>query len=610
MIITESIPSTLTRLNNKIAEQTRTDDGAWSFLVRRIIRGDEVKLLCFGDSLTQGEGVTKGVYDYPAQLGDILSNAYKFSNVTVVNKGVSGNDAVQMLARFETDVVAENPDGIIIMAGMNDIRKPEYEPNRYAENMSELFTRARAEGYAILSLGITQRWRTNNNGYDYAQPFRDALERVVETFNIKYIDMYKKISGIVNAKNGFCTQDITYDGVHYTEMGYRQIAGAVFSFAMSGGDIARKVGENIEPFGGHLVLPADNTLWEYRDGYNAINNSRLLFKKDNTSAPMTLMLWVDDYVFCDLVGYVSRQENQLSTATRVICANRAMSDTLPITDNTISINGFFDKTVFGAPLVLETLQAGWNSIQINLADAGTEFYIDGFAIRERQDGVDRIFNERTQAGVRETYYETQNTDADTKISVSGVGGVLVDGANRKIGVMEHSANYPDYYAFYMQLNHSATTTIKIGRELTDNNIYGFFYELVISAGDNAGELKAQMFLVYRDDSRKMTSEYVFTSTDMETRRLSIGQSGRRVNVYLRGFGLIADSDMVIGISDINLSVTGGDVYISELFRYPKNVGGVPVPTAPLNGERYVDIVNKQNVVAMGGDLYASTMVAI
>ena len=77
-----------------------------------------VKLVCFGDSLTAGYGAGgPGVEDreksYPAYL-------QKKVNITVINKGVSGDTTAQGLARIDADVISEDPQIVIVELGAND----------------------------------------------------------------------------------------------------------------------------------------------------------------------------------------------------------------------------------------------------------------------------------------------------------------------------------------------------------------------------------------------------------------------------------------------------------------------------------------------------------
>lgn len=73
-----------------------------------------MKIICLGDSLTYGYGVARAV-TWTALLSDGADGP------EVVNRGISGDTTGGMLARLETDVLAEKSDLVLLMGGSNDI---------------------------------------------------------------------------------------------------------------------------------------------------------------------------------------------------------------------------------------------------------------------------------------------------------------------------------------------------------------------------------------------------------------------------------------------------------------------------------------------------------
>ncbi|WP_289137135.1 GDSL-type esterase/lipase family protein [uncultured Brevibacillus sp.] len=71
------------------------------------------KLVCLGDSLTEGFGVKK-VAAWPALLQTELG-------IEVINKGISGDTTAGMLGRFYPEVIMQNPSHVLIMGGGNDM---------------------------------------------------------------------------------------------------------------------------------------------------------------------------------------------------------------------------------------------------------------------------------------------------------------------------------------------------------------------------------------------------------------------------------------------------------------------------------------------------------
>lgn len=79
-----------------------------------------LKIVAFGDSLTSGHGLDKQ-NAFPAQLEARLKDE-GYTNITVVNKGISGDTTVGGIKRIQS-VLDESPDIVILELGINDAFK-------------------------------------------------------------------------------------------------------------------------------------------------------------------------------------------------------------------------------------------------------------------------------------------------------------------------------------------------------------------------------------------------------------------------------------------------------------------------------------------------------
>ncbi len=88
------------------------------------------KLLFIGDSVTdcgRQQPVGEGIFDenygngYVNIVRALLAVDYVDMNIRPVNMGISGNNVLDLKARWETDVLAQNPDWVSVMIGINDI---------------------------------------------------------------------------------------------------------------------------------------------------------------------------------------------------------------------------------------------------------------------------------------------------------------------------------------------------------------------------------------------------------------------------------------------------------------------------------------------------------
>src|SRR5882757_882951 len=94
-----SAAADLARLNRPLAR-----------LAHRIAVGDPIKIVAFGSSSTAGAGASSPDTAYPARLAVELRTLLPGHAITVVNRGISGEEVVDMLKRLDTDVLAEKPD--------------------------------------------------------------------------------------------------------------------------------------------------------------------------------------------------------------------------------------------------------------------------------------------------------------------------------------------------------------------------------------------------------------------------------------------------------------------------------------------------------------------
>ncbi len=85
-----------------------------------LFHGRPITIVALGSSSTAGAGATAPDQTYPAQLAADLREAWPNGQVMVLNKGVSGQLVDQVLARIDTDVIAEHPTLVIWQVGTNE----------------------------------------------------------------------------------------------------------------------------------------------------------------------------------------------------------------------------------------------------------------------------------------------------------------------------------------------------------------------------------------------------------------------------------------------------------------------------------------------------------
>jgi len=108
----------------------------------------ELRIIAFGSSSTAGSGTSNPAHAYPALLQARLQ-AVLGPGVTVVNHGVGGEDADNMLARLDRDVIAERPQIVIWQVGANATMR-RMDPDRFAGFVRDGIARLRRAGIEVV----------------------------------------------------------------------------------------------------------------------------------------------------------------------------------------------------------------------------------------------------------------------------------------------------------------------------------------------------------------------------------------------------------------------------------------------------------------------------
>ncbi len=92
-----------------------------SHLGQKLAAGDPVTIVAIGSSSTAGAGASSPAHSYPSQLGVELKQHFPAASITVLNRGVNGEEAADMLKRFDQAVLAAKPDLVLWQLGTNSV---------------------------------------------------------------------------------------------------------------------------------------------------------------------------------------------------------------------------------------------------------------------------------------------------------------------------------------------------------------------------------------------------------------------------------------------------------------------------------------------------------
>ena len=101
-------------------ELTRLDH-ALPRTARRLVAREPLTIVAIGSSSTAGAGASSPDASYPSRLAVELRERFPGRSIKVINRGVNGEDAREMIARFQVSVIAEQPDLVIWQVGTNSL---------------------------------------------------------------------------------------------------------------------------------------------------------------------------------------------------------------------------------------------------------------------------------------------------------------------------------------------------------------------------------------------------------------------------------------------------------------------------------------------------------
>ena len=212
------------------------------------------KIIKNGDTLVfMGDSITKFGNDHAyGYLHLVVSGlAANGINVTWYGAGISGETAVQMKNRFQSNVVDRKPQVCTIFGGVNDCTGKESggwpnDKSSSPDDIAAMADMAIANGIVPVLLSPT-----SNGGEGYRQDIRDyaaAVKTIAQERNVPYAATYETFRAYVddaaNPAIDGSGYKLTADGVHMSLLGDRMLAREILkAFGLDATEIAKAEAE-------------------------------------------------------------------------------------------------------------------------------------------------------------------------------------------------------------------------------------------------------------------------------------------------------------------------------------------------------------------------------
>ena len=90
-------------------------------IAQKVTAGEPITIVAIGSSSTAGAGASSPAATYPSRLEVELREHFPRLSITVINRGVGGEEVPDMLARFDSSVIAAKPDLVLWQLGTNSV---------------------------------------------------------------------------------------------------------------------------------------------------------------------------------------------------------------------------------------------------------------------------------------------------------------------------------------------------------------------------------------------------------------------------------------------------------------------------------------------------------
>jgi lysophospholipase L1-like esterase len=180
------------------------------------------KIVLFGDSITAGyleEAVSPVLVDLVSQK---LQTA-GLKDVVLVNAGLPGDTTVDGLKRLEQEVMAEDPDLVVVFFGANDASVDRKVPlAMYQQNLETIVKTIGSEKVVLITSPYTDSARKPERPQDRIRENVAVGLTIGEKYQLPVINLFEAMLAVPDVN-----QLLQRDGLHFTQAGYELLSSLI-----------------------------------------------------------------------------------------------------------------------------------------------------------------------------------------------------------------------------------------------------------------------------------------------------------------------------------------------------------------------------------------------
>lgn len=193
------------------------------------------RIVFFGDSITQAGAQPGG---YIVRMGELLKQKGLEANYELMGAGIGGNKVYDLYLRMEEDVLAKNPDVVVIWVGVNDVwHKRTFgtgtDPDKFEKFYNAIIKKLQAKNIKVLlctPAAIGEKTDFSNELDGDLNKYASIIRSIAKNNNCPLIDLRKLFLdyNLANNKDNKESGILTTDRVHLNEAGNTAVAEAMY----------------------------------------------------------------------------------------------------------------------------------------------------------------------------------------------------------------------------------------------------------------------------------------------------------------------------------------------------------------------------------------------
>jgi lysophospholipase L1-like esterase len=184
---------------------------------RRLAGGEPLVIVAIGSSSTAGAGASSPAANYPSRLAIELKKLFPGREITVLNRGVNGEETHDMMARFATGVITEHPQLVLWQVGTNSVLR-DHPLDTHAVELRQGIEQLKAVGADVVLIDMQYAPKV------LAKPETPGMEdQIALEANDENVDLFHRF-GVMRdwheVQHDSFETFVSPDGLHMNDWGY------------------------------------------------------------------------------------------------------------------------------------------------------------------------------------------------------------------------------------------------------------------------------------------------------------------------------------------------------------------------------------------------------